>query len=193
VQAGFEKQEVGDLVVEPSLPFAKTAATDMNIALREAIEIKLPAPITDALPVFVIGAITLDHESQTLTIERPLSEEQAIALTSSLTDEANKAVVTEALGMHRQSVRQEKSPSELGEVFEIPVLALKQGDFFHQFEADDLSDHIDWSLSDENADLTGFVIPNEKRGIKIDITDAERLKQDFIPAGDAIRGEFKLQ
>ncbi len=133
----------------------------------------------------VINAVTLDRENQTLTIERPLSEEQAIALTASLTDETNKAAVSEALGMHRQSVRQEKSPSELGEVFEIPVLALKQGDFFHQFEADDLSDHIDWTLSDGNADLTGFVVPDEKRGIKIDITDAEKLKQDFIPAGDA--------
>jgi type III restriction enzyme len=157
----------------------------MNVALREPIEIKLPAPITDSLPVTVINAVTLDRENQTLTIERPLNEEQAIALTASLTDETNKAAVAEALGIYRQSVSQEKSPSELGEVFEIPVLALRQGDLFHQFEADDLSDHIDWTLSDGNADLTGFVVPEEKRGIKIDINDAEKLKQDFIPAGDA--------
>ena len=185
VQAGFEKQEVGDLVVEPTLPLTGAQTTDMNVALTEPIVIKLPVPISDPLPVIVIDAVTLDHENLTLTIERPLNEEQVIALTNSLTDESNKVVVSEALGMHRQSVGQEKSPSELGEVFEIPVLALKQGDFFHQFEADDLSDHIDWTLSDCNAELTGFVVPDEKRGIKIDITDAEKLKQDFIPAGDA--------
>ncbi len=103
----------------------------------------------------------------------------------SIVNETNRDALAEALGMQPHAFVKEKAPAELGEKFEIPVLALKQGDFLHQFEADDLSDYIEWSLSDQNAELTGFSIPDEKRGIKIDITDSEKLKQEFLPAGDA--------
>jgi hypothetical protein len=70
-------------------------------------------------------------------------------------------------------------------VFAVPVLAVKQGDFFRQFEADDLDAHIAWTLSESNADLMGFLIPTEQRGIRIDIADNEKLQQDFIPLNDA--------
>lgn len=185
VHAGFERQEVDDLIVEQSLPFADAKITGVRVEAIEPIDVTLPVPLRDPLPLSVIDAVSWDQESQILRIEKPLDEEQMTALAASLVDETNRDALVEALGMRPQSFRQEKSPSELGEEFTIPVLALKQGDFVHQFEADDLNDEIEWSLSEADADLSGFMIPDEKRGIKIDITDAEKLKQDFIPAGDA--------
>jgi type III restriction enzyme len=185
VHAGFEKQEVNDLIVEQSLPLSGAKLTGVRVEPHEPIEVTFPVALRDPLPLQVIDAVTWDQENQILRIEKPLNEEQITALAASLVDENNRAALVEALGMRPQSFRQGKSPSELGEEFEIPVLALRQGDFSRQFEADDLNDHIEWSLSEAEADLTGFVIPDEKRGIKIDITDAEKLKQDFIPAGDA--------
>lgn len=185
VQSGFERQEIGDLVVDSTLPFPDTKPAGVAIELAEPIEIVLPKPMKDALPVSVIDAVQWDQKKRVLRIEKSLSPEQTIDLANSLVDEKNKTALVEALGMHPRVFVKQKAPAELGEVFEVPVLALKQGDFFHQFEADDLSDYVEWSLSEANADLSGFTIPDEKRGIKIDITDAEKLKQEFLSAGDA--------
>ncbi len=185
VNAGFEKQEVGDLIVESVLPFRDAKVSGVPVEPIEPIVIKLPVALRDPVPLSVVDAVTLDQDNRTLRINKPLSADQTMELATSLVDETNRAALVEAFGMRPQSFRQEKSPSEVGEVFEIPVLALKQGDLFHQIEADDINDHIEWSLSEANAELPGFLVPDEKRGIKIDITDAEKLKQDFIPVGDA--------
>jgi type III restriction enzyme len=185
VHAGFERQEIGDLVVDSTLPFKEPKPTGGRVEAVEPIDIALPSPLRDPLPLTVIDAVTWNKEKQILRIEKPLNEEQTVDLAMSLVDETNRSALVQALGMQPQAFVKEKSPAELGVRFEIPVLALKQGDFFHQFEADDLSDHIEWSLSDQDAELTGFTIPDEKRGIKIDITDSEKLKQEFLSAGDA--------
>jgi type III restriction enzyme len=184
VHAGFEKQEVGDLIVDQSLPFDDDKVMGVRVEAREPLELTFPVPVRDPLPLSLIDAVIWDQR-QALRIEKPINEEQTTLLADWLVDESNKAVLVEALGMRPQTFRHERSPSELGELFQVPVLALKQGDLIDQFEADDLNDHIEWTLTEADADLTGFVIPDEKRGIKIDITDAEKLKQDFIPAGDA--------
>ena len=42
-----------------------------------------------------------------------------------------------------------------------------------------------WSLTEADAELPGFLVPAEGRGIKIDITNTEKLQQDFIPLHDA--------
>ena len=78
-----------------------------------------------------------------------------------------------------------QSPSQRGEIFEIPVLALKHGDLFRAFEEDDLEERIEWSLSEADAGLSEFLIPAETRGIRIDIDETERLQQEFIPNTDA--------
>jgi type III restriction enzyme len=185
VHAGFERQELKDLVVDSTLPFKEPMPTGVRVEPVEPIDIALPSPLRDPLPLTVIDAVTWNQEKQILRIEKPLNEEQTVDLAMSLIDEKNRNALVQALGMQPHAFVKEKAPAELGEKFEIPVLALKQGDFFHQFEADDLSDYIEWSLSDQDAELTGFTIPDEKRGIKIDITDSEKLKQEFLSAGDA--------
>lgn len=184
IHAGFERQEIGDLVVDSTLPFQEPKPTGVRLESVEPIAIALPSPLRDPLPLTVIDAVTWDHENQVLRIEKPLTEDQTVELATSLIDETNRATFIKALGMQPQAFVKGRAPADLGEKFEIPVLALKQGDFFHQFEADDLSDYIEWSLSEQDAELTGFAIPDEKRGIKIDITDSEKLKQEFLSAGD---------
>jgi type III restriction enzyme len=185
IQSGFERQEVGDLVVDATLPFKEPKTTGVAVQPIEPIEITLPTVMRDELPVSVIDAVKWDKDTRTLRIEKALTPEQTVDLANSMVDESNKSVLIESLGMNPQVFTKEKAPSEVGEVFEIPVLAFKQSDLFHQLESDDLSDYVEWSLSESDADLTGFVIPDEKRGIKIDITEAERLKQEFLSAGDA--------
>jgi type III restriction enzyme len=185
VQSGFERQEVGDLIVDSTLPFKERKTTGVTVQPIEPIEVILPTPLRDVLPLSVIEAVTWDAKKHSLRIEKSLTPEQTVDLANSLIDESNKSALIESLGMHPEAFLTEKAPSELGDVFQIPVLAVKQGNLLHQFEADDLSDYVEWSLSDAEPELPGFVVPDEKRGIKIDITEGEKLKQEFLSAGDA--------
>ena len=73
--------------------------------------------------------------------------------------------------------------------FSVPLLALKQGEFPHRFEEDDLIERNDWTLAKCDADLPGFLIPTEQRGIVIDIekhatTEREVLQSRFLEDTD---------
>lgn len=186
VEAGFEKQEAADLVVEPTLALPETAVPPLP---TEPVTVTLPSAPDGALPLSVVDAVTWEPVTKTLRIERPLDEEQETALVAVFGEQATKAIVADAIrrraGRRATAVARPLSPSQRGVVFEVPVLALKQDDFFRQFEADDLDEHVAWTLSEADAELASFLIPTERRGIKIDITDSERLQQDFIPVNDA--------
>jgi type III restriction enzyme len=186
IEAGFEKQEAADLVVEPSLPLGGTSTP---IVPAEPVTVKLPSAPVTSIPLSLLGEVSWDSTAKTLRIERPLSAEQETALIAVFSDAKTKSVVAEACsqraGRKAAVPVMKKSPSQLGLVFEIPVLAVKQGDFYRQFDGDDIEEHMAWSLSEANAELPGFLIPTEQRGIKIDITDDEKLQQDFIPFNDA--------
>jgi len=186
VEAGFERQEVAELVVEPVLALGETKPP---VVPAGPVTVTLPTPPAAPLPLSLIGDVTWDAEAKTLRIERPLTGEQETALVGAFADTKTKAVVAEACrqraGRTPAAPARKLSPSQRGEVFAVPVLAVKQGDFFRQFEADDLDAHIAWSLSESDAELTNFLIPTEQRGIRIDITDNEKLQQDFIPLNDA--------
>ena len=185
VEAGFERQEAGELVVEPVLALDVTRPATVP---TEPVTVTLSSSPAAAIPLSLIGDVSWDTAAKTLRIERPLTAEQETALVAVFADEKTKAVVAEACSQRagRKAVApvRGKSPSQRGEVFAVPVLAIKQGDFYRQFEADDLDDRIQWSLSEADAELPGFLIPTEQRGIKIDITDNEKLQQDFIPLND---------
>ena len=185
VEAGFEKQEAADLIVEPTLPLGDTGRP---VIPSEPVTVSLPTAPTSALPLSVVDVVTWNAEARTLTIDQPLSEEQEGELVGAFKDEKTKAVIADAV--RRRAGRpavptRPQSPSQRGLVFEVPVLALKQGDFHRQFEADDIDERMAWSLSEADAELAGFHVPTERRGIRIDFTEAETLQEEFIPIGDA--------
>lgn len=186
VEAGFEKQEASELVVEPTLALD---GTQTPTAPTGPVTVILPAAPAAAIPLSLIGEVSWDAEAKTLRIDRPLSAEQEIALISVFPDAKSKTVIADACsqraGRKPTAPVRDKSPSQLGLIFEIPVLAVKQGDFYRQFDGDDIGERMEWSLSESDAELTGFLIPTEQRGIKIDITNDEKLQQDFIPLNDA--------
>ena len=87
------------------------------------------------------------------------------------------------------ATRAKSSPADNGVKFAVPVLALKQGEFFHQFEEDDLIERNNWTLANSDADLPAFIIPMEQRGIVIDIeknatTEREKIQSRFLADAD---------
>jgi type III restriction enzyme len=122
-------------------------------------------------------------------VEKPLKKEQEQAVISwagtSKAKEAVQAAVDRRAGKVAGFAAVKKSPAEQGVAFSVPVLALKQGDFFHQFEEDDLIERNHWTLAKCDADLPGFLLPTEQRGIVIDIHEAsEKIQQSFLKQTD---------
>jgi type III restriction enzyme len=153
----------------------------------------LPDKPKAALPVAVVDAVTWNASTGELTINQPLTPEQETAMENwagtEKTKEAVRAAVNKRAGRAPTAAKPKNCPALDGVTFSVPVLALKQGEFFHQFEEDDIIEHNHWTLSKCDADLPGFVIPNTNHGIVIDIdkneeTKKEKLQQRFLVAAD---------
>ncbi len=187
IASGFEGQDAEELVVErpllPGLPPEAPKVPDVPVTVT------LPDIPKAALPMDVIDAVTWNVKTGVLTVEKPLTQEQEAAVMTWAGTDKTKAVVQAAVqkraGIVTAFVAAKKSPAEQGVAFSVPVLALKQGDFLHQFEEDDLIERNHWTLAKSDADLPGFVLPTEQRGIVIDINEAtEKIQQNFLKQAD---------
>jgi type III restriction enzyme len=184
VAAGFERQDVEDLVVDrgmlPGLsPSAVTyAAQPVTVVLQDRPE----APV----PLDLVQAVSWNATTGELVVREPLTASQEKAVLQWAGTEAARATVQAALSGQTRPAggAVEKSPAERGVTFAVPVLAWQQGDFLHVFEEDIILEHNAWTLADCDADLPGFVIPNTDHGIVIDISGDERIQQRFLTATD---------
>ncbi len=191
IASGFEGQDADELVVErpflPGLPPDAPKVPDVPVTTT------LPDIPKAALPVDVIDAVTWNEKTGELTVEKPLTKAQEeIVVEWAGTEKAKDAVraaVNKRAGKSADAAAAKKFPNEQGVTFSVPVLALKQGDFLRQFEEDDLIERNHWTLAKCEADLPGFVLPTEQRGIVIDIekneeTKREKLQQRFLQHTD---------
>ena len=191
IASGFEGQDAEELVVERQL-LPGTATVTPKVP-ETPVTMTLPDKPTAALPLTVLGAVTWDEKTGELTVETPLTQEQEEAVVNwAPTVQAKAAVraaVNQRAGRGTAAGKSKTCPAERGVSFAVPVLALKQGNFLHQFEEDDIIERNNWTLSNCAADLPGFIIPTEQRGIVIDIeknavTDKERIQQRFLADTD---------
>src|SRR6266480_3409026 len=139
--------------------------------------------------VAMLSSVTWNPNTGELTVDKPLTPEQEEAvMTWAGTEEAKevvRAAVNQRAGRSPYAPRPKTYPADNGVLFTVPVLALRQGEFFHQFEEDDIIERNNWTLSQCDADLSGFIIPKEQRGIVIDIekhavTEKEKIQQRFL-------------
>lgn len=198
VASGFESQDAEELVIERSL--LPNEEPDTAQPSQAPVTTKLSDVPTAALPLDVVDAVTLNHKTGEITVEKPLTKEQEEALVNWADSEKAKdevrAAVSKRAGRDPGAVRTKSSPASNGVTFAVPVLALKQGEFFHQFEEDDLIERNDWSLSKSDADLPAFTIPTEQRGIVIDIernasTEREKIQSRFLADTDRQQSLFE--
>jgi len=184
VASGFEGQDAEELVIDrPLLPGVPVTP---RVPDRPVTTTLTDKPKT-ALPLVVIDAVTWNAATGELTVQRPLTPEQeeavvAWAPTAKAKTAVRVAVATRAGGA--VATRGKPSPAESGISFTVPVLALKQGDFLRQFEEDDIIERTNWTLSQCDAELAGFLIPTEQRGIVIDVSEQEKIQQRFLADTD---------
>ena len=191
IASGFEGQDADDLVVERSLLPGETTAPPK--VPDTPVTTKLSDVPKAALPVGVIDAVKWNPATGEFTVEKPLTKEQEDAVMSwARTEKAReevRAAVNQRAGRSPGVTRAKSSPADNGVTFAVPVLALKQGEFFSQFEEDDLIERNNWTLAKSDADLPAFIIPTEQRGIVIDIeksaaTDREKIQSRFLADTD---------
>lgn len=184
IASGFEGQDADELVVErPLLPGLPADAPKVP---ETPVTVTLPDKPKAALPLDVVDAVTWNPKTAEFTVEKPLTKAQEEAvMTWAGTDrvkEAVRAAVNKRAGRNMDAVK--KFPAEQGVTFAVPVLALKQGEFLRQFEEDDLIERNHWTLAKCDAELPGFILPTEQRGIVIDVSNTEKIQQRFLAQTD---------
>lgn len=191
IASGFEGQDADELVIErPFLPGIVPEPVKVP-------DVPVTTTLTDkpkgTLPLAVVDVVTWNPKTGELTVDKPLTPEQEdVVLTWATTTKAKeevRAVINKRAGRAPTAPRPKTCPAETGVIFSVPVLALKQGEFFHQFEEDDILERNNWTLAKCDAELPSFIIPTEQRGIVIDIeknavTDREKIQQRFLADTD---------
>ena len=159
VRNGFERQEAKELVIVPGNDqgpgelFSQLTTTTVTVP-------ELPAP--EAIPAELAKKVEIVPESSSITLKGNISEPQAKALQNACHTPEGKEAMKQAIARHRtQKPRRVKTPAENGEVFNVPLLQLRQGELWEPFENSHLLQG-EWSLLDYPADLPSFQKPDQK-------------------------------
>ncbi len=150
VKNGFERQEARDLIHTAEDPNGDDLFTLSSGVTFTAPE--LPEP--EAIPAGLAAKVEIAPESGSITLKGNFNAKQAAALEGVFQSQEGKAAVRQAISRIGASVaRTQKTPSELGELFHVPLLALRQGEFWEPFEETHLLQG-DWRLLDYPAELS---------------------------------------
>jgi type III restriction enzyme len=153
-QNGFERQDVKDMITRaptppPGLPFEDSPL------FGGTVQVALPeTPRSANLSVETAAKVSFDSAAKTLNFNGVMSEPERDEIKTCFTTPEAKAAVDLAFRQSRGlPVREARTPSERGESFSVPALAIKQGDFFEIFEETHVRD-TPWSLTDADATLS---------------------------------------
>lgn len=184
IQSGFEKQEAKDLIVsakneQAELPFdgPKTFMGMVTFPMPEKPEL-------DNLSEETRKKVTFNEEGGRLSFNGEMSEQEREEIKSCCRTEAGKSSIDRAFSASKEkSISQEKlTPSERKIPFAVPLLTVKQGRLFEQFEETHFLDHP-WELAKCDALLTEEEFstkrPDAETG-EINVSDSGRVVTKFI-------------
>lgn len=172
VKNGFERQETTDLIHAPEEPNVNDLFSFPSSITFTAPE--LPEP--EAIPASVVNKVEIISEAGAITLRGNFTDRQVETLEEAFRTRAGKDAVRQAIAQLRApKMGRQKAPSELGELFRVPLLALRQGELWEPFEETHLLQG-DWRLLDYSCELNEnefkklehtaqggrFVLQNEK-------------------------------
>jgi type III restriction enzyme len=143
VQNGFNRQEARDLITK--LP--ETSQGGLEEFWTKTSEPVMEAPRLESLPAEIARKMIYDAEKGEITFTGVMEEKEKYAVQQCFVTSEGKASVERVYRRsHGLPIGQAKSPAERGELFKIPLLAVKQGDSFDVFEKTHLLE-VPWELS----------------------------------------------
>lgn len=150
VRNGFERQETKDLIhtVEES-------GGDDLFTLSAGITFAAPEmPELETIPATLQNKIEIAPEAGTITLKGNFTASQVKALEGAFQTPAGKDTIRKALSrLNMPRATRSKTPSEVGELFRVPVLVLRQGDLWEPFDDTHLLQG-DWRLLDAPCELS---------------------------------------
>ncbi|HPF99074.1 MAG TPA: DEAD/DEAH box helicase family protein [Kiritimatiellia bacterium] len=184
IENGFEKQEAKDLIVHAHPVQDQLPIEDLEL-FAGANAVALPEPLPEAkLPEETRRKIMVSTKTGAVSVCETLTEQDVKNLRAVLSTEKGKAAVDAIYKVSKRlAPKRRVSFAEQGELFSIPVLALRDGDLFEQFEETHFRE-IEWNLSKCDPVLPEADFPSvrEKGHLgEIDITDGGQLKaKEFV-------------
>ena len=184
VQSGFERQEAKDLIIsarpeQPGLPFGQ------DKPFMGMVTVTMPEkPEIEKLSEEIRKKITFDEQKNKLSFNGEMSEEEREEIKAICTTDEGKAGVDQAffVSTGKNPEEEKRTPSEKKIPFAVPVLSIKQGSLFEQFEETHFLDHP-WELGKCDALLSeeeySAKRPDAQSG-KIDITENGKVTYDFV-------------
>lgn len=193
VKSGFERQEAKDLIIpgkstQPELPFSPTAPF-MGMATVAMPE----KPHLDKLPDETRKKITFDEKSNSFSFVGEMSETEREEIKAVCDTDEGKAGIDQAffVSTGRNPEAEKRTPSERKIPFAVPVLSIRQGNLFEQFEETHFLDHP-WQLATCDAALTEEEYsarrPDGRSG-EIDITENGKVSARFV---STLQGQMQL-
>ena len=192
VQNGFERQEAKDLIV-PGLNYQTEIDINEDQAAVGTATVDIPeTPSVESLSSDLRAKVAIDETRKTLTVTTPLTADEREELKAVFkTDEGKAAVDTAHRAAKALPLEDRGTPSERGLDFSVPVLAIKQGKLFEQFEETHFLDHP-WRLSECDAVLSEVEYSLESRDAEhgeIAIDEKGGLSARFF---DRLHGQMAL-
>jgi len=155
VENGFEKQEAKDFITAmppkiEELPLFAQPTQAVTVQLADVLPVENLAPETAA-------KISYDIQTQTVTLRERLDENDLAALKACVPTSAAEKIFRQSWTLPAPKL----TPSQRGERFAVPVLAIRQGDLFEQFEDTHFLER-EWKLSECDAALTEQEFPSKR-------------------------------
>ncbi|KAB2399539.1 MULTISPECIES: DEAD/DEAH box helicase [Bacillus cereus group] len=190
VQNGFNKQEAKEFVrrsnsEQQELEWDGAAEEDNDLYhLLGSYSVKLPErPNLENLPNMIAEKLAYDEETSTITIYGEIDDQDKRELENCFETDTGKKVIKQVCEkLNSLSMHNSLAPSERGEKFEVPALAIKQGDLFEIFEETHFLEHT-WKLTDYDALLTREEYSgsgNSGQVGEITVTDKGRVQAKFV-------------
>jgi type III restriction enzyme len=178
---GFERQEAKDLIAP--LAEADLDRFELGELAAKTVAEKVTAKPAKEIPSELAAKVEFDPASGTVKINAALNAAEEAQLKECFEKKEAKEQIAAAVQRVRIKVEARKSPAERGEIFRVPYLAVKQGDFLEQFEKTHL-DGMGWTLKGCDAKLAEneFSLASEiPQTGEVDISEAGKLEAHFMP------------
>lgn len=188
--AGFERKEVSEFVAAAR---AEQGRLDMEahsgrIVVRPVAVVLPEKPNLKSVPKHVREKVSWDEKGKTLTISKPLSVDEEEELKQAVTGEESRMAIEQAAETSRTTaIEFFQTPSELGERFVVPQIALRVQGELALFDDPEVLDYP-WVLSlydawptDDDLMALGAAMKVSEGG-EIDIDEKSgRVIQRFLP------------
>jgi type III restriction enzyme len=189
VESGFNRQEVNDLIVVAPQP---SDTPPMLTLLQPSVTTTLTtAPDFTYLPSATAGKVLFDREAKTLTFMGAMTEADHLALAGQMYTPSDQAALETmyrqargfALGVTPQTLgSMRRTPAERGEKFSVPLLAIKQGEWFEPFEDTHFREDL-WDLAAADAALNEAEFASERPAGQaglVDVNEQGRVVINFL-------------